>query len=213
MLVNFIQDIHNSTKRDYLPRMNADKVHCSEVARKFDKDFFDGDRRYGYGGYKDDGRWKPLAQKLVDRYKLNSKSKVLDIGCGKGFLLRDIQEICGCEIIGYEISDYCLTNSVIDSYKFNAGVDNIFQDYDLIISINTLHNLLLPNLKHALQQISEHAYTGNSYIVVESYRNVQELFNLQCWAFTCEQFLRPEEWRFLFRQWKYLGDWEFIYFE
>ena len=102
MLVNFIQELHKSTPRDYMGRMNDHKVDCSIIARRFDKNFFDGKRCFGYGGYKDDGRWKKIAQKIGDRYKPES---VLDIGCGKGFLLRDIREIHGCKICGYEF-DY-----------------------------------------------------------------------------------------------------------
>jgi SAM-dependent methyltransferase len=209
MLVNFIQDIHKSIPRDYMGRMNDNKVDCSIIARRFDKNFFDGSRRFGYGGYKDDGRWKKIAQKLVDKYKPTS---VLDIGCGKGFLLRDIREITDCSICGYEVSDYCIENKVIwNINKLNIGKENIKEEFDLIISINTLHNLTLPELRHAIYQINE--WGKQSYIVVESYRNIQELHNLQCWALTAECFFRPEEWEFLFKEWGYIGDWEFIYFE
>jgi SAM-dependent methyltransferase len=211
MLVNFIQDIHKSTKRDYIGRANDNKVICAEIARKFDKRFFDGDRRYGYGGYGDDGRWVKVADKIINRYGLNRYSKVLDIGCGKGFLARDLEQLSSCHAVGYEISDYCIKNSSIHTEHFNAGEDKIKGDYDLIISINTLHNLVLPKLQQALSQITTHS--KNAYIVVESYRTVQELHNLQCWSLTAECFFRPEEWQFLFKEWGYKGDWEFIYFE
>lgn len=212
MLVNFIQDIHSSTPRDYMGRMNDNKVDCSTIARRFDKNFFDGERRFGYGGYKDDGRWKQVAQKLVDRYGLNPTSEVADIGCGKGFLLRDIEEITGCGVSGYDISEYCTENNVLDLvWEFDIGKDNLPDDFDLIISINTLHNLTLPELRHAIYQINE--WGKQSYIVVESYRNVQELHNLQCWALTCEQFFRPEEWEMIFKLFNYTGDYEFIFFE
>lgn len=212
MLVSFIQDIHKATNRDYMGRMNDDKVQCAEVARRFDKEFFDGERRFGYGGYKDDGRWKQVAQKLVDAYGLDYGSKVADIGCGKGFLLRDIVEISKCEVSGFDISEYCTENNVLELvWEFDIGKDNLPDDFDLIISINALHNLTLSELKHAIQQINEHS--KQSYIVVESYRNVQELHNLQCWSLTAEQFLRPEEWEFLFNEWGYHSDYEFIFFE
>lgn len=195
-----------------MARMNDDKVTCSELARRFGFDFFDGERRYGYGGCKDDGRWLRIAKSLIKRYRLNKKSKVFDIGCGKGFLARDIQKLSSADVIGGEVSSYAITHTALDhTIRFKAGVDKIEGYYDLIISINALHNLILPELKQAIEEINSHS--KNAYIVVESYRNVQELHNLQCWAFTAEQFLRPEEWEFLFNEWGYKGDFEFIFFE
>jgi len=209
MLVDIITDTHKSTKRDYWARMQDDKVSCSQLASRFGFDFFDGERRYGYGGYKDDGRWKPIAKKLIKKYKLNKDSSVFDIGCGKGFLLKYINELCGCRVLGGEISDYVVDNNLVK--PFEAGKDEIKDYFDLIISINALHNLTLPRLKQAIEEINSHS--KDAYIVVESYRNKQELFNLECWNLTGEQFLRPEEWFFLFDEWGYKGDYEFIFFE
>lgn len=211
MLVNLVTDIHKSTQRDYLSRMTADKPLDMAVARCFGKDFFDGDRKYGYGGYQYDGRWLTVAKKLTKWYELNKNSKVLDIGCGKGFLAKDIKDISKATVTGCDISHYALKHCEVDNFRFNAGVDELEHNYDLIISINTLHNLLLPNLKQAIKQIVKHSI--DSYIVVESYRNVTELHNLQCWALTCEQFFRPSEWEFIFNECGYKGDFEFIFFE
>jgi len=211
MIKNFITKIHTSTKRDFEGRMLDSKVECMRVARKFDVNFFDGDRRFGYGGYVYDGRWIPVAKKLIKTYKIGSDSRVLDIGCGKGFLAKDIQDLSGCRVDGCDISKYALDECLLEKgFIFNAGVDELRDSYDLIISLNTLHNLLLPNLKQAIQEINTHS--KKAYIVVESYRNEQELYNLQCWGLTCEQFLRPEEWEFLLKEWGYKGDYEFIFF-
>jgi len=211
-MLNIITPLHKSGKRDYLGRMTPDKPECMEVARRFGLDFWDGERKYGYGGYKNDGRWKEVAKKLVKRYKLNKNSRVLDIGCGKGYLAKEIENLSNAWVVGCDVSDYALRhNPLANKLIFNAGVDEINSDFDLILYLNTLHNLKLPQLKQAIQQI---AYRSkNAYIVVESYRNTRELFNLQCWALTCEQFNRPEEWEFLFKEWGYKGDWEFIFFE
>jgi SAM-dependent methyltransferase len=211
MRVELMQDIFKC-KRDYLARMNDNKVHCMKVARRFDKDFFDGDRRYGYGGYKYDGRWKPLAQKLVDRYKLTKDSKVLDIGCGMGHLGWEIQQLTGGQVEGWEISEYAASKSLIKTDIIDIRTAGFSLDYDLIISINVLHNLILTDLEVALSSINRSS--KHAYIVVESYRNEQELFNYVCWSLTGECFFRPEEWQFIFN---ILGcdklDWEFLFLE
>jgi len=209
---DLITPVHLSTKRDYKGRMDNNKVECARIARKFDYNFFDGERKFGYGGYKDDGRCKSLAEKIIRIYGLDSSSRVLDIGCGKGYLLNEIKKQCDCDVTGYDISQYAVDNCVVENkFHFVAGEYTISENFDLIISINTLHNLILPKLKQAIEQIKEHS--KQQYICVESYRNEQELHNLQCWALTCEQFLRPEEWEFLFKEWGYKGDYEFIFFE
>ena len=211
MKLNIISDLHKHQKRCYLGRMINDKPDCMVVARKFEKEFFDGARCYGYGGYVYDGRWIPIAKKLIDQYSLTKDSRILDIGCGMGHLLYEIDKLIKCSVSGCEISDYALNNMLVrNKFKFDFNKDKLKDNYDLILCINTLHNLILPNLKTALQTISDHA--KQSYIVVESYRNEQELFNLQCWSLTAEQFLRPEEWEFLFTEWGYHGSYEFIYF-
>lgn len=214
MLVNFLSDLHKGTKRNYLARMTQDKVECMKVARKFGKDYWDGDRRYGYGGYRYDGRWKPVAEKLVKRYKLSSKSSVLDMGCGKGFLAYEIKKLTGCYLRGCDISGYALKEAKIKGiFKCDIGVENIAFNsrFDLVLCVNVLHNLTLPHLEVAIQNINRNSF--NAYICVDSYRNEQELFNLQCWALTAECFFRPEEWLEIFRICGYRNDYEFIFFE
>lgn len=206
MRLNIITKMHMATKRKFLQRMNDEKVKCMKIARKYDRDFFDGPRRFGYGGYKYDGRFVPVAQALIKQYGLNSKSRVMDFGCAKGFLLKDLKDLCGCECYGYDVSRYALENSVVPITKPKAT-----EDFDLIVSLGTLHNFKLPELKTMLQYFNNAA--RNAYITVDSYRNIRELFNLQCWTLTCEQFLRPREWEFLFKEWGYNGDYEFLFFK
>ena len=91
-LRNFVSKLHLSTKRNYLERMINNKTHCMKIAKKYGKDYWDGKRKYGYGGYKYiPGKWKPIAKKIIKTYKLNSKSKILDVGCGKAYLLYEIK--------------------------------------------------------------------------------------------------------------------------
>jgi len=217
-LVNLITPLHKKTKRDYLGRMTDDKVHCMGVAKKYGRDYWDGDRRYGYGGYKYDGRWEGVARMLIARYKLNNKSKVLDVGCGKGFLLYEIKKLLPeVTIAGFDISHYGLAHAKAEIRQFlhwgRAEDKYPYQDreFDLVISITTLHNLSLPELSQALAQIER--VGRQKYLAVESYRNEKELFNLECWALTCESFFDRESWIWLLKHFGYSGDYEFIYFE
>ena len=199
--------------------MIDDKVHCMQVAKKYDADYWDGDRRYGYGGYKYiPGRWKPVAETLINTYKLGDGSKVLDVGCGKGYLLHEMLLLePGLNIKGFDISKSgieCATELVRPDLFLHKAQDKFpFTDdeFDLVISLGTLHNLRLPDLKSSLEEIERVGKQG--YIMLESYRNDQELFNLQCWALTCESFFDAEAWVWLYQHLGYNGDYEFIYFE
>jgi len=217
-LLNFITDYHLSTKRDYFERMANEKIKCMKVAKKFEKEFWDGDRKYGYGGYKYiPGLLEPLAKRIIENYKLTNNSKILEVGCGKGFLLFEIMKILPkINFSGFDISSYAIENAKeeVKDYLFVCKAEEkySFEDnsFDLVICINTLHNLKINKLESALLEIER---TGkNKYIVVESYRNEEELFNLQCWALTAEAFFSEEEWEWLFQKFDYTGDYELIYF-
>ena len=216
--LNFITSYHKSTKRNYFERMANKKVDCMKIARKFDKDFWDGERKYGYGGYKYiPGLLEPLAKSLISYYKLKESSKILDVGCGKGFLLFEIKKIIpNIKVFGFDISKYSIKNAK-EEIKKNLFVNRAEQVYpfdnknfDLVLSINTLHNLKIYDLEMSLSEIER--VGKKKYIVVESYRNEEELFNLQCWALTAESFFSKEEWKWLFKKFDYTGDYELIYF-
>ena len=213
-LLNLVTPLHKKTKRDYLARMNDDKVHCMLKAKEYGFDYWDGDRRYGYGGYKYDGRWKPVAKKLIRTYGLKRGDSVLDAGCGKGHLIYELQEM-GIRSIGFDASQHGLEDSPMIGRLFHHQAEDInpFPDncFDLVISLGCLHNLRIFELEKAIKEIER--VGKNKYIMVESYRNEQELFNLQCWALTAESFFDKEEWIWLFNHFDYTGDYEFIYFE
>jgi ubiquinone/menaquinone biosynthesis C-methylase UbiE len=198
--------------------MADDKVRCSEVARRFERDYWDGERRYGYGGYSYDGRWSVVAKQLVETYSLMPNARILDVGCGRGFLLYEFTRILSkCTVAGFDVSTYGLKTAKEEIrqqlFRHDARVRFPFEDraFDLAISINALHNLPPEDAARAFGEMERVA--ANKYLVVESFRTPEELFNLQCWALTCESFLRPESWNWLFDLAGYAGDFEFIFFE
>jgi len=207
------------TKRDYVARMVDDKVNCMLKAKEYETDYWDGDRRYGYGGYKYlPGRWTPVAKSLIETYGLKDGSKVLDVGCGKAFLLYEMKQLLpGLEISGFDISRHGLADAKPEVsgglYRYRAQDRYPYGDkhFDLVISLATLHNLRLFELATALQEIER--VGKQKYVMLESYRNEQELFNLQCWALTAESFLDTAEWIWLYDHFGYTGDYEFIYME
>ena len=218
-LLNIVTPLHESTNRDFLARMVDDKVHCMNIAKQYGEDYWDGDRRYGYGGYNYiPGRWKQVAEELISIYNLKSESKVLDIGCGKGYLMYEIKLLIpDIDISGIDSSDYGLKNAkeeikpFIHKHKAEVKLPYKDKEFDLVISLGTFHNLRLLELKIALSEMERVGKKG--YLMLESYRNERELFNLQCWALTAESFFDKDEWIWLYNNFGYTGDYEFIYFE
>ena len=217
-LLDIVNPLHKRAKRKYIDRMIDDKIECMKIAKQYGYDYWDGDRRYGYGGYKYDGRWEVVAKALIDLYKLPADAKILDAGCGKGFLLYELKKLLpDAEIAGFDSSEYALEHAKeeIRDYLFNYKAQDPYpygdNEFDLVISLTTLHNLHLFELKSAIREIER--VGKNKYILVEGYRNDDELFNVQCWALTCESFFKPQEWIWLYNEWGYTGDFEFIYFE
>ena len=219
MELNLVTGLHKATKRDYLGRMNDSKVEAMKIAKQYGFDYWDGDRRFGYGGYKYmQGRWAKVAQQLIDQYGLRAGSKILDVGCGKGFLLYEIQLLePGIEIHGFDISQYGLENTHPD-LKANLFIHRAqdifpFQDdfFDLVTSLGTLHNLHIFELEIAVSEIERVGKQG--YIMVESFRNELEMFNLECWALTAESLMDVDEWKWIYERFGFTGDYEFIFFE
>jgi SAM-dependent methyltransferase len=217
--VDFISSIHKKTKRDYLARVNEyPKAEAAKLARQFGKDYWDGDRKVGYGGMRYDGRWKVVAEAMVKHYGIQPGDRILDVGCGKGFLLYDVTQVLpGVEVRGLDISAYAIENSKEEIRPFLqvANANHLpFADhsFDLVISINTLHNLYCYDLEKALKEI-QRVGQQHRYICVESYRNEEEKVNLLYWQLTCEGFYTPAEWDWWFTHCGYTGDHSFIYFE
>ncbi len=219
--VDFLSVIHKSTKRDYLKRVNdpeLPKAKAAELAKKWDFDYWDGDRRINYGGYHYDGRWAKVARAMADHYGIKAGDRILDVGCGKGFLLYDFTQVVpGVEVFGIDVSGYAIEHAkeeVRDRLQVGSAASLPYPDgdFDLVYSINTLHNLHCYDLDPALREM-QRVGRRDRYICVESYRTEEEKANLLYWQVTCEAFNTPEEWEWWFKTTGYTGDHSFIYFE
>jgi protein-L-isoaspartate(D-aspartate) O-methyltransferase len=211
--------LHKSTSRDYVRRViEHDKAESAEIAIKFGQEYWDGERHLGYGGYSYDGRWRSVAQAMVDHYQLRPGSRILDVGCGKGFLLYEFAQVLeGVEVAGIDISDYAIRHAkeeVKPFLKAGTATSVPYPDhhFDYVVSVNTLHNLYNYELWDALREI-ERVGKGAKHIVIESYRNEREKANLLYWQLTCRTFWSPPEWEWFFKQAGYTGDYSCIYFE
>jgi SAM-dependent methyltransferase len=220
--IDFMSAVHNSTKRDYLARVNDPeypKARAATLAKKWDVDYWDGDRRVNYGGYRYmPGRWEKVARAFAEHYGLKAGDRVLDIGCGKGFLLYDLTLVVpGIEVYGVDISSYALEHAkeeVKDRLQLASATKLPFPDgyFDFVYSITTLHNLHCYDLDKALREM-QRVGKKNRYLCVESYRNEEEKANLLYWQVTCEAFNTPEEWDWWYKQTGYTGDYSYIFFE
>jgi len=218
--INLVQSMHASTKRNYVRRVvEHDKAESAEVARQWGRDYWDGERRYGYGGYHYDGRWRPLAQTLIDRYGIRSGMSVLDVGCGKGYLLHEFKQIIpDLRIAGIDISSYGVENAkeeVRPYLKVGNAVDLPYPDhaFDLVVSLGVLHNLSLEDVFRAVAEIERVGRGASKYLMVESFRNEREKANLLYWQLTCLSFHSPETWAWIYDKCGYTGDHGFIFFE
>tara|TARA_B100000989_G_C19528998_1_gene468569 strand:+ start:1795 stop:2448 length:654 start_codon:yes stop_codon:yes gene_type:complete len=182
------------------------------IARKFDKEFFDGERKHGYGGFSYNPRfWEPVIPDFTKRYQLNSKSKILDVGCAKGFMLYDFLRLLpGIEIQGVDISSYAIENSKEEVKQFlrvaNAKelpFDNHY--FDLVISINTIHNLEKAECSSALKEISR-VTKKDAFITVDAYRNPEEEKKMYEWNLTAKTIMSVDEWKNFFEVNNYKGD-------
>ena len=217
--VDFVGRLHTATTRDYIQRVvEHDKAECAEVAGRFAKDYWDGERRYGFGGYHYDGRWRPVAEAMVAHYDLQPGARILDVGCGKGFLLYEFTQVLPqVTIAGIDISEYGITHAkeeVRTALKVGTIADPLpyeTSSFDLVYSVNTLHNLYNYEIDFALGEI-ERVSKGSAHVTIESYRNEREKTNLLYWQLTCRAFMTPAEWEWAFAHAGYSGDYGCIYF-
>ena len=186
-----------------------------KTARLFGKDFFDGERRYGYGGYKYDGRWIPVVKDFIDYYNLSNESSILDIGAGKGFMIKDFYDFLPeANIKGIDISEYAVKNcmpEVSDSMSVGNANNLEFPDntFDLVISINTIHNLNLNECKKSLKEISR-VSKKDSFIIVDSWNNSEEEKRMKAWNLTAITYMGADDWLKIFEEVNYQGDFDWF---
>jgi ubiquinone/menaquinone biosynthesis C-methylase UbiE len=198
--------------RDVFARAESKTEADREVARRFDHDFFDGDRKNGYGGFTYHERfWKPVVPAFISHWSLTPASSVLDVGCAKGFMLHDLLEaIPGISVRGIDISEYAVANaieSVASLINVANAMDLPFEDdsFDVVISINTIHNLELDDCAKALQEI-QRVSSGGAFITVDAYRTEEEKERMFAWNLTAKTILSVGEWETLFEKVGYTGD-------
>ncbi|MCG2586656.1 class I SAM-dependent methyltransferase [Massilia sp. TS11] len=219
--IDFMSVVHKSTQRDYLGRVNDPdypKAKAAELAKQWGYDYWDGDRKICYGGYRYmEGRWEKVARAMAEHYGLKAGDRILDIGCGKGFLLYDFTKVVpGIEVVGVDVSEYAIANAkeeIRDRLQVCNATALPFKDkeFDFVFSLNVMHNLHCYDLEKALKEMQR--VGKKQYLCVESYRNETEKANLLYWQVTCEAFNTPEEWDWWFKLTGYTGDHSFIYFE
>lgn len=214
--VNLLKN-YPRAKRKIKLRAAVKTPRIRKIARKFGREYFDGDRTYGYGGYYYHPRfWSDVVKDFVKYYGLTKKSSILDVGCAKGFMMHDFRHVLpGVHIEGIDISKYAVVQALTDVkpfIKFGNAKKLPYPDcsFDLVISINTIHNLPLNQCKEALREISR-VCRKNAFITVDAYRNSREKERLEKWNLTALTYMSTNEWEKLFEELGYKGDyWWFI---
>lgn len=199
-------------KRDPHARAAEKTDEDRAIARRFDKEFFDGERRHGYGGFNYAPRfWQPVIPTFQKYWNLNASSSLLDVGCAKGFMLHDMAELIpGITVKGVDVSEYAIANA-IDDMKPHVTVADArklpFPDksFDVVISINTIHNLERAECAKALREI-ERVSRGKSFVTVDAYRNDEEKERMFAWNLTAKTILSVDEWIAFFHDAGYTGD-------
>lgn len=200
------------TKRNTQSRNEEKTDNVRAIARKFGEAFFDGERKYGYGGFKYFPRfWQPVVPDIQAQYNLTSQSRVLDVGCAKGFFLYDLQQLIpGIEARGIDISEYAIEHAMVEVKPYVQAAcatslpfaDNTF---DFVMSVNTVHNLERDECAKALQEIMR-VSNGNAFITVDAFRNAEEEARMYEWNLTAKTIMHVDEWKSFFKDVGYSGD-------
>lgn len=211
-----LMDRYPKSKRPITERKNTVTDADRAISRQFGKDYFDGDRMHGYGGYHYHPRfWQGTVRRFQEHYQLPENASILDVGCAKGFMLHDFKEhMPRIQVAGLDISAYAIEHAM-ETVKPHLQVGNAkalpYADdsFDLVIAINVIHNLELPECKQAIREI-ERVSRGRSFIVVDAYRNDEERQKLMNWVVTCRTHMYVCDWKKVFEECGYSGDYSWF---
>ena len=198
-------------KRNVQGRSSGKSPEVVEISRQYGELYFDGPREYGYGGYRYDGRWIPVAEDMVRHFGLKRGDRVLDVGCAKGFLVKDLMTVCpGLEAFGLDISEYALLHcepEVVGRLHLGNALKLPFPDrsFQAVISLNTVHNLVREECIQAVREI-ERLAPGRGFIQVDSYRTSEQRELFESWVLTAKFHDYPDGWLKLFAEAGYTGD-------
>jgi len=206
--VNLLDALPKS-KRDVKAREGGKNPEVIAASKEYGELYFDGPREYGYGGYRYDGRWVPVAQTMIDHFGLKPGDRLLDVGCAKGFLVKDFLSL-GIDAFGLDISEYALMHcesEVVGRLQLGSAEKLPFPDgsFDAVVAINSIHNLPRDLCGQALQEI-ERLAPGKGYVQVDSYRTPEQKEIFESWVLTAEFHDYPEGWIKLFNEVGYTGD-------
>ena len=197
-------------KRNVAARANAKTEEHIRISREYGEMYFDGPREYGYGGFHYDGRWRSAAKDIVDHFGLKPGDRLLDVGCAKGFLVKDLLEL-GIDAYGIDISEYALTHcepEVVGRLHLGSAESLPFPDrsFAAVTSINTAHNLPHDRCVSAMREM-ERLAPGRGFIQVDSYRTPEQKALFESWVLTAMHHDYPDGWLRLFAEAGYSGDW------
>jgi SAM-dependent methyltransferase len=199
------------TKRNIQRRKEAKDPAVVAISKQYGEMYFDGPRDYGYGGYRYDGRWIPVARDIIDHFGLKPGMRVLDVGCAKGFLVKDLMLACpGLEAFGLDISYYAIMHceaEVIGRLHLGTAEKLVFPDhsFDCVLCLNTVHNFPRRRAIKVLQEI-ERVSGGHAFVQVDSYYTPEQKEIFESWVLTAEFYDYPQGWIDLFQEAGYTGD-------
>ena len=198
------------TKRNIQKRESAKDPEVIRVSKEYGEIYFDGPRDFGYGGYRYDGRWVPVAKDIIEHFNLKPGDRVLDVGCAKGFLVKDLLAE-GIDAYGLDISEYAVMNceaEVVGRIHQGNGNHLPFPDnsFDCVLSLNTVHNFKRDEAIVAMQEI-ERLAPGKGFVQVDSYHTPEQKEIFESWVLTAEFYDYPQGWVELFEEAGYTGDW------
>ena len=206
------------TKRNIHRRKEAKDPAVVAISKQYGEMYFDGPREYGYGGYRYDGRWIPVARDIIDHFGLKPGMRVLDVGCAKGFLVKDLMLACpGLEAFGLDISYYAIMHGepeVIGRLHLGTAEKLVFPDhsFDCVLCLNTVHNFPRPRAIKVMQEI-ERVSGGHAFVQVDSYHTPEQKEIFESWVLTAEFYDYPQGWIELFEEAGYTGDYSWTIIE